>query len=83
MSVPEEVQRACDEAVSTTLALVEFLTEKKHSTGAIRAMSPYLTKDEAKKVIENGKEAAKRLAHDRRVARGERESGLVVPPGSV
>jgi hypothetical protein len=79
-------QEAQDNGSALALALLEFLTEKKHSTGAIRAMSPYLTVDEGKAVMARGFEKIRQLAAERKAARekaGKSEGGVLLPPSGL
>ena len=79
-------QEAQDNGSALALALLEFLTEKQHSTGAIRAMSPYVTKDESKKVIAMAADMIKRLASERKAARekaGKSDGGVLLPSSGL
>jgi hypothetical protein len=80
------VQQARDEGVALGLALVEFLTTKKHSTGAVRAMATYLTLDEAKQIVAMQTEAVKKLQSSRRALAaqaGRSEGGILLPPSGL
>ena len=83
-------ERARDEGACLSLALLEFLKEKKHSTGAVRVMAPYLTETEAKQVVAMSAEILRKRVVERAQERKDQAarivvapSGLLVPPGNL
>ena len=82
-------ERARDEGACLSLALLEFLKEKKHSTGAVRVMAPYLTETEAKQVVTMSAEILRKRVVERAQERKAEAAkivtlgGLLVPPGTL
>jgi hypothetical protein len=64
-----------DDATALVLALIERLMEKKQNYGSVRACEPFLTREDVEAIVTRSKDKAREF-------RGERASGLVVPPGA-
>ena len=79
-------QEAQDNGSVLALALVEFMSKKKHSTGAIRSMAEYLTTGERNEVMAIAGEMMRKLGAARKAARekaGKSEGGVLLPPSGL
>jgi hypothetical protein len=65
-----------DEATLLVLCLMEKLRTKTQNLGAVRLLEPFLTTKDVEEIL---------AMHKQKImeGRGERESGLLVPPGSA